>query len=92
MSYPPSRIGVGNNRIKPLEFLEDGRSVCGAGRLLYWILQLDGLLIFVLRPYTFSLDVMSNGIENVFSSMLFDILSKHLFGCTQVAGKLDIMP
>lgn len=45
-----------------------------------------------LHKYTFSLDVMRNGIGNVFSSMLFDVLGKHLFGCAQVTQKLDIMP
>lgn len=45
-----------------------------------------------LHKYTFSLDFMNHGIGNVFSGMLVNFLSKYVFRCTQVAGKLDIMP
>ena len=45
-----------------------------------------------LHKYIFSLDFMDNGIGNLFSHMLIDTLRKYLFGCTQLAGKLDIMP
>lgn len=88
MRYSLSKRDMGKLRLRSLENLGDSEvfvveDSCARGvRLCSQTLQ----------KYTFSLEFMNSGIGNLFSGMLVDIPSKCLFECTQLAGKLDILP